>query len=114
MSIKKAKNRMKLTPRKISENEIKHQVKQYLSIKGYFHFHLLAGMGCYPGLPDRIAIKDGQVYFIEVKKPVGSKHNDNQKEFKKRIEKEKGIYLLVKNLEDLIKGLEGGEEDGII
>ena len=94
----------------ISEDIIKKQVKDYLDLRGYFHFHLLAGLGCYPGLPDRIAIKNGQVYFIEVKKPVDSNQSDNQKEFQRRIEEEKCVYLLVRNLEDLIKGLKEGEK----
>lgn len=100
----------KLTPRKISENDIKHQVKDWLGIKGYFHFHLLAGMGAFKGSPDRIAIKDGQVYFLEIKKPKGSVQSDYQKIFQERIERAGGKYLLVKNLEDLIEGLKGGEK----
>ena len=98
----------KLTPRKVSENEIKHLVKDWLSIKGYFHFHLLAGMGAYPGLPDRIAVKGGKVLFLEIKKPKGSIHSDKQIKFQENVEKAGGRYLLIKNLEDLIEGIKGG------
>jgi hypothetical protein len=98
---------MKLTPRKISETEIKHQVKQYLDLKGWFNFHLIAGMGSYPGLVDRIAVKGGRTLYLEIKKPIGGKQSKNQRIFQERIEKAGGRYLLIKNLDDLIEALEG-------
>lgn len=100
----------KLTPKSISEKDIKRQVKQYLNLKGWFNFHLLAGMGAYPGLPDRIAIKDGRTLFLEIKKPIGGIHRDNQKLFQENIERAGEEYVLVKCLEDLIEGLKGGEK----
>jgi hypothetical protein len=100
----------KLTSKPISEKDIKHQVKQYLDLKGWFHFHLLAGMGAFKGCPDRVAIKNGQVYFLEIKKPKGSRQSENQKLFQERLEKAGCRYVLIKNLEDLIEALEGGEK----
>lgn len=98
--------KLKLTSKPITETQIKHQVKDYLALKGYYSFHLLAGMGAFKGAPDRIAIsKDGQVYFIEVKKPVGSVQSEWQVKFQQEVEKRGGRYLLVKKLEDLILGL---------
>jgi len=94
-----------LKPKPITENEIKRQVKNWLTLKGYFSFHLLAGMGAFKGAPDRIAIKDKQVYFIEVKKPKGGIQSEYQIQFQKDIEKQGGKYMLVRCLEDLIKGL---------
>ncbi|MBA7548816.1 hypothetical protein ES705_41284 [subsurface metagenome] len=94
---------------KITEANVKDQVKDYLSLKGYFHFPILQGLGAFKGVPDRIAIKDGRVLFLEIKKPVGWKQSDKQKEFQANIEKEKGEYYLVKSLEDIIKIL-GGKE----
>ena len=96
----KRKLRLKI---KISENDIKLQVKQYLSLRGWFHFHLMAGMGSYSGSPDRIAVKGGRVLFLEIKKPVGWKHSDPQKQFQKDIKEHKGEYYLIKSLEDLIE-----------
>ena len=103
----KRKLRFKL---KISENDIKEQVKDYLSLTGWFHFPLTAGMGSYPGSPDRIAIKDGRVLFLEIKKPVGWKHSDSQKQFMKDIREHDGEYYLIKCLEDLIEVIEKGGE----
>lgn len=96
----KRKLRLKI---KITENDVKLQVKQYLSLKGWFHFHLMAGMGAYKGSPDRIAVKDGRVLFLEIKKPVGWKHSDPQKQFQKDIREHNGEYYLIRNLDELIK-----------
>jgi hypothetical protein len=96
----------KLTPKPISESDVKRQVKDYLNLKGWFNFHLLAGMGAYPGLPDRVAIKNGRTLFLEIKKPIGGIHRDSQKIFQKNIERAGEEYCLIKCLEDLIKVLE--------
>jgi len=97
--------KFKLLQKYISEDDIKNQVKDYLDLKGYFHFPLLAGMGSSKGIPDRIAIKNGRVYFIECKKPIGGKQSNDQIKFQQNIEKEKGKYILVKSLEDIIEAL---------
>ena len=90
---------------KITENDVKRVVKDYLSIKGWFNFPLTAGMGSYPGLPDRIAIKNGRVLFIEVKRP-GGKQSDHQRQFQNDIWFKGGHYVLVMCLEDLIQAIE--------
>ena len=86
----------------ITEKDIKNQVKDYLSLKGYFHFPIVQGFGAYKGISDRIAIKDGRVLFIECKRPVGGIHRKPQKEFKADIERAGGEYILAECLEDLI------------
>ena len=95
----KRKNRLKI---KITENDIKLQVKQYLSLKGYFHFHILQGLGAYKGIPDIIAIKNNRVLFLEIKRPTG-KQSEHQKQFQEDIEGQGGEYYIVRCLEDLIK-----------
>jgi len=87
---------------KISENDIKKQVKQYLSLKGYFHFHIMQGLGAYKGIPDIIAIKNNRVLFLEIKRP-GGRQSDYQKQFQANIEGQGGEYYLIKSLEDLVK-----------
>jgi ribulose bisphosphate carboxylase small subunit len=87
---------------KITENDIKKQVKDWLSYKGYFHFHVLQGLGAYKGIPDIIAIKDNRVLFLEIKKPTG-KQSQYQKDFENNIKSQGGEYILVRCLEDLIK-----------
>ena len=87
---------------KITENDIKLQVKQYLSLKGYFHFPILQGRGAYKGIPDRIAIKNGRTIYLEVKKPGGIQ-SPEQIDFEWNITRQKGEYYLIDCLEDLIK-----------
>lgn len=90
---------------KLTENDIKRQVKDYLSIKGYFHFHILQGLGAFKGIPDRIAIKDGRVIFLEMKAP-GKTQSEHQKKFQNRIEKAGGEYHVISSLEEIMKILE--------
>ena len=87
---------------KISENDIKRAVKDYLSIRGYFHFHILQGLGAYKGIPDIIAIKNNRVLFLEIKRPKG-KQSEHQKNFQLFIEGHGGEYYIVRSLDDLIK-----------
>jgi len=89
----------------ISENEVKRQVKDYLNATGWFNFHILQGMGAYKGIPDRIAAKNGKVLFIEVKK-LGGKQSDNQKHFQECVEGAGGIYILVNDLNDIVKAID--------
>ena len=84
---------MKNTP----ENIIKRQAKDLLDIYGWFHFHLTQGIGCYPGLPDRIAIKNGKILFLEFKSPKGYL-NKNQIKFKHLIENQGGVYYLINDI----------------
>lgn len=87
------------------ETQIKKQISQYLSLKGIFHFPVLQGLGAAKGIPDRIAVKDGIFYGIEVKSPKG-KLSENQEEFKRDLTTiGKGIYIEARCLEDVMKYL---------
>jgi len=91
----------------ITEKDIRRVCKDYLEIKGWFVFHLLQGLGCYPGLTDMVAIKDGRVLFIEYKKP-GGKQSEEQKKFQADLERVGGEYILVRCLENLIEAIKKG------
>jgi uncharacterized protein Veg len=102
----KIKQRKRITP----ETTIKKQVKQYLSLKGWFHFPILQGLGAYPGIPDIIAMKRKKlikqytycdVLFIEVKSERG-KQSTVQKNFQAKIEEQYGSYLVVRSVDDLV------------
>ena len=95
--IQKVKNKIKIT-----ENDVKRQVKDYLSIKGWFWFYNLQGLGSYDGIPDFIAIKNGRTIYLEAKKP-GGKQSPGQIEFEWNITHQNGEYYLIKSLEDLIE-----------
>lgn len=75
------------------ETREKQAVKQFLKAKGIFYYHNLAGLGVYPGIPDLTAVKDGQVYQLEIKCKKG-KQSDNQKIFQEKWETAGGKYVL--------------------
>ena len=82
------------------ETAIKKQIKQYLDYTGWKNFYLLQSMCSYPGLPDKFAIKDGIVIWIEVKSSTG-KQSPGQKKFQSDIEEAGGNYLLARSVEDV-------------
>lgn len=90
------------------ETNEKHAIKQFLDAKGYFHFPIMQGLGCFPGIPDRIAIKQGRVIAIEVK-AIGKSgkrgvQSDHQKKFQQRWEENGGVYL-VGGIDEVMKKL---------
>lgn len=91
--------------KRINETDIKNQIKDYLYLRGWFNFPLTAGMGSYPGLPDRIAVKNGRVLFIEVKTAKG-KQSPKQEEFEDRIKEAGGEYYVVRGIDDIQKIIE--------
>lgn len=104
----KRKLRLKI---KITEKDVRRVCRDYLRIKGWFVFHLLAGLGCYPGLSDMVAIKDGRVLFIELKRPGKGKQTEKQVKFQADIEAYGGEYYLIKSLEDLIEVIGGNSKN---
>ena len=94
---------MKKVDLKITEKDVRKVCKDYLLLKGWFTFHLLQGLGCYPGLTDLVAVKDGRVLFIELKRPGRSKQSDRQKKFQADIERVGGEYILVDSLEGIME-----------
>jgi hypothetical protein len=87
----------------IKETPIKHQIRDYLKIQGFFQFWNMQGMACYPGLPDRVAVKEDYIFYIEVKRQSGDL-NKNQKKFKIDFEPHTGKhvrYILARSLEDV-------------
>lgn len=75
------------------ETAHKKAIKEYLTLKGYFHFPLMAGLGAYPGAPDLIAIKGERVYAIEVKAP-GGRQSEKQKRFQALWTQAGGRYIV--------------------
>ena len=89
------------------ESEIKDKCKKWLDKNGWFSFNVhQQGMYCHRGISDRIAVKDGQVVFIEYKTDKG-KQNEYQKEFQKQLTEAGGRYIIVRSVEELIFELEG-------
>ena len=87
---------------KVTEADIRRQVRDYLRIRGWFVFHILQGLGCYPGVTDLIAVRDGRIVFIELKTKTG-KQSDYQKQFQSDLEAAGGEYILCRGIDDLIE-----------
>ena len=56
--------------------------------------------GLLPGVSDLIVIHNGIVMFVEVKKPIGGRHDPEQKAFQQRVESNGYKYYLVKTLDE--------------
>ena len=84
----------------MKESEIRAQVRDLLRWKGWFVYYLLQGLGCYPGLSDMVAVKNGRVIHIELKPRTG-KQSDNQIQFQADIEAAGGEYRVVRCIEDV-------------
>ena len=86
---------------KITETDIRRQVRDYLRIKGWFCFHVLqGGVGVYRGITDLIAAKDGRVLFIELKTARG-RQSEHQKKFQADLEAAGGEYVLCRGVDEL-------------
>ena len=82
------------------ESEIRAQVREYLQWTGWFVFYHLQGLGCYPGMPDLQAVKNGRTVYIELKRPTG-KQSADQKEFQRDLEAAGGEYIVARGVEDV-------------
>lgn len=85
---------------KLTEADIRRQVRDYLQIKGWFCFHVLQGLGAYRGISDLIAAKDGRVIFVELKTATG-RQSEHQKRFEADLTSAGGEYVLCRSIEDL-------------
>ena len=88
------------------ETKIKHQIRDYLSLRGWFVRWNLQGLGCFPGLPDMTATKDSRTVEIEVKTARG-RQSARQMEYQDALETHGGAYWLVHSLEELIEYVQG-------
>ena len=61
-------------------------------------------MGYVKGQPDMIAMKDGKVYCLELKSQKG-KQSKEQKEYQKLCMENNIPYVVVRDVEDLIKAI---------
>ena len=87
---------------KLTETDIRRQVRDYLRIRGWFVFHILQGLGSYRGIPDLTAVKNGRTVWIELKRPRGVQ-SDYQKQFQADLEAAGGEYILCRGIDDLIE-----------
>ncbi len=93
---------MKLKEYKIPERDILKSIRQYLSLRGVFCIRMQQGLGSFKGLPDLLCIKNGIVFFIEVKKK-GGKLSSHQQKFKEMWESFGGHMIVAYSVDDVMK-----------
>jgi len=90
------------------ETDIQKEMKDLLKRFGFFVFKIhqesRGKKMCHRGVSDLIAIKNGQVIFVEVKTRTGVQ-SDDQKIFEKDIKSHGGTYILVRSLDELVAAL---------
>ena len=84
----------------LKEADILSHVRSYLRWAGWYVIRIQQGLGCHKGVSDLIAVKNGSVYFIEIKTEKG-KMSAYQEEFKTNIEEKGCYYFVVRSLEDI-------------
>ena len=97
---------------KSTEKNTQKAVIQYLEIKKIFHYRQNSGNFTSPtghfykmgvvGMPDIIAVINGQYIGLEIK-DIKGKLNDNQVKFKARLEEAGGLYLTIRSIDECIE-----------
>jgi Holliday junction resolvase len=82
------------------ESEIQRDIKTYLQMTGWFVVKIHQSLGCYPGIADLYAIKNGEGIWIEVKTAKG-KQSTLQRAFQDNIELHGGRYYVARSIDDL-------------
>lgn len=93
------------------EADIQKQILDYLALKRIFHYRSNSGafvdanehfyrFGAI-GWPDIVCVVKGQYVGIEVKAKRGTQ-SPGQSEFQKNLERAGGLYILARNLDDVI------------
>jgi Holliday junction resolvase len=91
---------MKLKQKQPTESEITRGIRQYLKLKGIFHWKVWQGLGSTPGVPDIVGICRGRFVGIEVKTAKG-KLSEHQEQFRDAIVREGGLYILARSTDDV-------------
>ncbi len=87
---------------KFSESMLKSQVKDLLAICGIYNYPIMQGLGCWPGLPDRVAHIKGVVIYIECKLP-GHKMSPGQAKFEDQCNDDGIGYWVIRDIDQLEK-----------
>ena len=97
---------MKRLPKpKIKEADITRQIRQYLDIKGIFHWKQWQGPMSQPkGVSDIIGIYNGRFLAIEIKKPGGAL-TPMQAAFIMKVNAHGGIGFMATSVNDVIERL---------
>jgi hypothetical protein len=87
-----------------TETDILRGIRQYLQLRGWFVIRNQQNIGSHPGLTDLTAIKNGVVWWIEVKKP-GGKLSKAQEKFRDNVIAAGGRWMAAYSVEDVVERL---------
>ncbi len=94
---------------RMTETQLKAQLKDYLAIHRIFSWPVTAGIASYKGAPDRILhLGNGKIAYLEVKLPNG-KQSEHQKAFDNQCAVDGVPYWLIHSVEELEQKLKGIE-----
>jgi hypothetical protein len=82
------------------ETMIRKSIVKYLRSEGWFVFHNLQGLGCFPGISDLTAMRGGRIVWIEIKTPNG-KQNYDQWAFEREVTTNGCEYLIARSVDDV-------------
>lgn len=92
------------------EKIIEDKIKDYLFLKGIYHFKVHGSKFMPAGLPDICCCFNGSFLGIEVKRPgAKNEQSEQQKIHERNIIKSGGVYLLVDSLQEVIDYVESQE-----
>lgn len=86
------------------EADITRQIRDYLRLRGIFHWKVMQGLGCERGVADIVGIYQGWPLAIEVKTRTG-KLSDYQAEWLSRFSDAGGITVVARCVDDVIRRL---------
>ena len=84
-----------------SETSLKKTIKEYLTLKKYFWWYSLQGIGAYKGVPDIFVLHKGILYGIECKSKRGEL-SEHQQHFQLDMKNNGGVPITARTLEDVM------------
>jgi hypothetical protein len=92
-----------MSRKRTPETSLKNACKDWLTYHHIWTFPCTAGLGSYPGVPDRIGLYEGKALALEFKSKRGVL-TPSQVIFKKDWESRGGIHITCRSIEDLAEG----------
>lgn len=84
-----------------TESEIQSQIKQYLTMRGWFCCKIQQSALSYRGIADLYACKAGRSVWIEVKTPKGTQ-SEAQRDFESNLQKQCMEYIVMRDINDAV------------
>ena len=100
MSARSERSRREASPLKVTETEIRNDIRNFLRLHGWKVVRIVQSVLSEKGIPDLIAVRGGQTVWIEVKRPTG-KLSKEQEEFLEDLEDHGGWWIVARSVEDV-------------